>query len=87
MAGRGGYDKKGVQKMSKAELVDLLVSMTRTYDLSSKGYTAIVFNDSQEENRSERPQPSCYPQIYEGGHDKMMDMVKEAYNQILDSRS
>ena len=85
VAGRGGYNKKDIKEMGKAELIDFLVSLTRAHELSSNGYTTIVFDESQETNWSERPQPPCYPQVYEGGSDRMMNLVTEAYEQFLGS--
>lgn len=87
VAGKGGYGQKEIDKMGKSELVNLLASLTQAYTLSSEGYSTVVFNSSQETGESDRSKPSCYPEVYEGGRDKMMKVVTEAYNQILDGNS
>ena len=82
VAGRdGGYTSAEIDKLSKTELVELLVSLTRKYDLSNEGYTTIQYFASVRQDGLEKP--PCYPQVYEGGHEQMMDVVLSAYEQIL----
>lgn len=77
-AGAGGYTEEQINDMKKVELVDFLVGLTEQYSLANDGFTSIEFVDSTGGNK-----PPCYPQVYEGGQDKMENMVLEAYDQIL----
>ena len=77
-AGAGGYTEEHINDMKKVELVDFLVGLTEQYSLANDGFTSIEFVDSTGGNK-----PPCYPQVYEGGQDKMENMVLEAYDQIL----
>ncbi len=83
VAGKGGFGREEIDKMGKAELVNLLVTMTKAYNLSNEGYSTIAFKNSPLVDGSEKPKPPCYPQIYEGGHDKMMEVVQASYDQLL----
>lgn len=77
-AGAGGHNEEEINAMKKAELVDLLVGLTEQYSLANDGFTSIEFIDSTGGKK-----PPCYPQVYEGGQDKMESIVLEAYDQIL----
>ena len=85
-----GYTAEQVNGMKKAELVELLVGLTHTYNLASDGFTPITFIDSRSSRNGDGDGdggavPPCYPQVYEGSHDKMMALVTEAYDQILNN--
>jgi hypothetical protein len=82
-----GYTAEQVDGMKKADLVELLVRLTHTYNLASGGFTPITFIDSSGNGDDDDGGgvPPCYPQVYEGGHDKMMALVTEAYDQILNN--
>ena len=68
-AERRGLDTTG---KLKADLVDLLASSSRMFDLSEEGYTAPVFTANDAKNEL----PACYPEVYEG---------KENYENIRNS--
>ena len=67
VAGKGGFGREEIDKMGKAELVNLLVTMTKAYNLSNEGYSTIAFKNSPLVDGSEKPKPPCYPRSTRAG--------------------